>query len=49
MRDALGPIYTNPDFTDLFPKDGSPAKAPAQLALIAILLGLLCGVKALAG
>ncbi len=37
MRDALGPIFTNPDFTHLFPKDGQPAYAPAQLALITIM------------
>ena len=37
MRDALGPIYTNPDFAHLFPKDGQPAHAPAQLALVTIM------------
>lgn len=37
MRDALGPIYTNPDFAHLFPKDGQPAHAPAHLALITIM------------
>lgn len=37
MRDALGPIYTNPDFADLFPADGRPAQAPAHLALITIM------------
>ena len=37
MRDALGPIYTNPDFTDLFPADGRPALAPARLALISVM------------
>lgn len=34
--DALGPIYTNPQFASLFPKDGQPAMAPAQLALVTI-------------
>jgi len=34
--DALGPIYTNPQFADLFPKEGQPAVAPAQLALVTI-------------
>jgi transposase len=34
--DALGPIYTNPQFADLFPKAGQPALAPAQLALATI-------------
>lgn len=37
MRDALGPIYTNPDFAHLFPGAGQPAQAPAQLALVTIL------------
>ena len=37
MRDTLGPIYTNSDFADLFPNDGAPAEAPAQLALITII------------
>lgn len=37
MRDALGPIFTNPEFADLFPKDGAPAEAPAQLALITVM------------
>jgi len=37
MRDALGPIYTNPAFTHLFPKPGQPAEAPAQLALVTIM------------
>jgi len=37
MRDALGPIYTNPAFTHLFPKEGQPAEAPAHLALVTIM------------
>jgi len=37
MRDSLGPIYTNPDFAALFPKDGQPAAAPALLALVTIM------------
>ncbi len=37
MRDVLGPIDTNPDFADLFPKDGAPAHAPAQLAFISVM------------
>ena len=36
VHDALGPLYTNPQFADLFPKDGQPAIAPAQLALVTI-------------
>jgi len=37
MHDALGPIYINPDFAQLFPKVGQPAAAPAQLALVTIM------------
>jgi transposase len=37
IRDTLGSIYTNPDFADLFPSDGRPAEAPAQLALIIVM------------
>jgi transposase len=37
MRDALGPIYTNPEFTHLFSQTGQPAEAPAQLALITVM------------
>lgn len=37
MRDELGPIYTNPEFAHLFPKDGQPAQAPAQLALVRVM------------
>jgi transposase len=36
IYDALGPIYSNPQFAPLFPKDGQPALAPAQLALVTI-------------
>jgi transposase len=27
MRDALGPIYPNPEFAPLFSKEGQPAEA----------------------
>src|SRR5579859_3587231 len=37
MRDALGPIYADPAFASLFPKEGQPALAPAQLALVTIM------------
>jgi transposase len=37
MRDTLGPIFTNPDFADLFPQRGQPAHDPARLALVTIL------------
>ena len=36
IYDALGPIYCNPQFAHLFPKDGQPALAPAQLALVTV-------------
>jgi transposase len=37
MYDALGPLYTNPDFADLFATRGRPAEAPARLALVLVL------------
>jgi len=36
MYDALGPLFTSPDFADLYPEDGQPAEDPAQLALVTI-------------
>jgi transposase len=36
VADALGPIYSNPQFAELFAKEGQPAIAPAQLALATI-------------
>lgn len=37
MRDALGPIFTNPDFADRSRNRGRPAESPAHLALILVL------------
>jgi len=37
MRDALGPIYTDAAFADLFPRRGQPAESPAHLALVTIM------------
>ena len=37
MRDVLGPIYLNPEFAALYPNNGQPAVAPAQLALVTIM------------
>ncbi len=37
VRDALGPIAPNAECADHFPRDGAPAKAPAQLALITVM------------
>ncbi|MBC8162315.1 MAG: transposase [Roseiflexaceae bacterium] len=37
VRDALGPLFTNPEFADLFPNNGAPAQAPAHLALITVM------------
>src|SRR5215475_1025682 len=34
MRDALGPIYSNPPFASLFSPTGQPAEAPARLVLV---------------
>jgi hypothetical protein len=30
VSDALGPIFANPQFADLYPKDGQPAEDPAR-------------------
>jgi transposase len=37
MRDVIGPIFTNPDFADLYHTRGRPAEAPARLALVLVL------------
>jgi transposase len=37
MRDALGPIYSHPQFALLFSQTGQPAEAPARLALALVL------------
>jgi hypothetical protein len=37
MRDALGTIYTDDLFADLFPTHGQPAVAPWRLALVTML------------
>src|SRR5215469_5371578 len=37
FRDALGPIYTDEQFTALFPEDGQPALSPGLLALVTVL------------
>ena len=36
LRDALGTIYTDEVFADLFPTHGQPAEAPWRLALVTI-------------
>ncbi len=36
VHDALGPVYSNPQFAGLFPQDGQPAVAPALLALATV-------------
>ena len=38
MRDVIGPIFTNPDFVDLYHARGRPAEAPARLALILVMM-----------
>jgi hypothetical protein len=40
LRDALGPIYQDADFADLFPKRGRAAEAPWRLALVTVLQAL---------
>jgi transposase len=37
IADALGPIYEDHQFADLFPQRGQPAEAPARLALVTVL------------
>jgi transposase len=40
LRDALGPIYQDADFADLFPKRGRAAEAPWRLALVTVFQAL---------
>src|SRR5215467_5770419 len=40
LRDALGPIYEDTDFADLFPKRGRAAEAPWRLAVVTVLQAL---------
>ena len=37
LRDALGPIFTDEQFADLFAVRGRPAEAPWRLALVTVL------------
>lgn len=37
MRDALGPLFRDEEFTDLYPARGRPAWSPAQLAAVCVL------------
>src|SRR5215831_9434769 len=37
LRDALGALYKDVDFADLFPARGQPAEAPWRLALVTVL------------
>src|SRR6266849_1338503 len=37
MRDQLGTLYQDQDFTELFPKEGQPAQAPWHLALVTVM------------
>jgi transposase len=37
LRDALGTLYSDEDFADLFPVHGQPAEAPWRLALVTVL------------
>ncbi len=40
LRDALGSIYEDADFADLFPKRGRGAEAPWRLAMVTVLQAL---------
>ncbi len=40
LRDALGLIYLDADFAQLFPRRGRAAEAPGRLALITVLQAL---------
>ncbi len=37
MRDLFGPLYTDPQFAALYPREGQPAEAPAHLALVTVM------------
>ncbi len=37
LRDALGTLYSDADFADLFPTRGQPAEAPWRLAVVTVL------------
>jgi transposase len=37
IRDALGPVFRDEDFADLFPRRGRPAWPPGQLAMVSVL------------
>lgn len=37
IRDVLGPLFTDEDFADLYPRRGQPAWPPHQLALVLVL------------
>lgn len=36
LYETLGPIFTNPDFADLYDHRGRPAEAPARLAMVLV-------------
>jgi len=37
LRDELGEVFSNADFTDAYPRQGGPALSPATLALVSVL------------
>ncbi len=37
LRDTLGPVFTDQQFAELFPRYGQPAEAPWRLALVTLL------------
>jgi transposase len=37
IRDTLGPVFTDTDFADLFPRRGKPGLSPALLTMVVLL------------
>src|SRR5512135_2846891 len=37
VREALGPVFRDEDFADLFPRRGRPAWPPGRLAMVSVL------------
>lgn len=37
LRDELGPIFEDEEFSDLYPTIGQPAASPARLAMVTVM------------
>ena len=37
MRDALGELYSDEQFAELFPNRGQPAESPGRIALVRVM------------